>query len=131
MTRLKDWRARWDVFLAGTRHWRFDGRGMHCAAFVAAGVRAMTGIDHAARWQVAGTVEAQRDHLRAAGYADEVALVASLLPEIEPRAARAGDVGVLDDGVLALVHGAELLIGLGERGPVLIDRARMVRAFEV
>ena len=130
MTDLSERERRHRLWFAkmGAAEWAPDG--MDCARFVASYVEAITGVDHAAPWRGYETVEDGQAALRAAGYDDHIALVASILPEIKPDDAVAGDVAVTAEGALCIVQG-RLLIGAGDVRMVRLPRREMQRAFRV
>ena len=130
MSRQEDWERRLERWMSRMAGVRWEPGAMDCALFVASAVEAMTGEDHAAPWRGYATVGEGQAALQAAGHADHVALVATILPEVAPRRARPGDVGVLADGALCIVQG-RALIGMGETGMVSRPRSDMIRAFEV
>jgi hypothetical protein len=134
MRRLPDWNARVTVFL--TQHARTPFRpGRHdCALFAAGCVEAMTGEDPAAAFRGRySTLAGGRRVLRRAGFADHVALVASLFDEIAPLMAQVGDIAVVNSPegpALGLVAGADIVVPAPQGlGAVSLMAAR--RAFRV
>lgn len=132
--KTEGWQARLTAYLAASSTTPFRPGRLDCATFAAGAVEAMTGVDLAADWRGKyRTLEAGRARLAKAGYADQVALVASLLPEVHPAMAHAGDVAVVDeDGApaLGIVQG-EMIYVVTPQGFGLVPRSRMVRAFSV
>ena len=134
MRRRSDWHQRLTSYLMATRRALFAYGSHDCAVWTAGAVEAMTGEDVGAGWRGAYATEAEGlAELRAAGWDDHVALAASLLPEIEPRQARPGDVAAVAtaDGVaLGVVQGPYVYVPQA-RGVALVDRAAMSRAFRL
>ena len=130
MSRLPDWEARFDAWVARTDGVAWSDGAMDCALYVAGAVEAITGVDHAARWRGYADVADGLARLREEGFADHVALVASLFPEVPSprRRAAVGDVAVTAEGALCIVQGPWLL-GVAPEGRVKTPRARIARAF--
>lgn len=110
--RRPDWRRRLDAEIRRHAHRRFDYGHFDCVLFAADAVAAMTGVDHAAAWraQYHGARAAWRIVTAAGGLA---ALVTERLGEpIAPRAARRGDVVLLDEdgGSLGICVGADAVL---------------------
>lgn len=120
--RLPDWHPRLSAWLTGcARHPLVPGEH-DCALFAAGAVQAMTGSDPAARWRGGYTSLPQGLRaLRAAGFADHVAVVAALFEEVPPAFAQVGDIAVVRQPgelpALGVVTGAEVAVlreaGLG------------------
>lgn len=134
MTRLIDWRTRLVAYIAQHAGSEFRPGRMDCALFAAGAVAAMTGVDPARGWRGAyRSLKVGQEKLQAAGHADHVAFLASLLPEVPTAFAHQGDVAVVeDDGVpcLGIVQG-EMIYVVTLQGFGLVPRERMVRAFSV
>lgn len=134
--RRPDWRARLAEYLAQVAHNRFRPGAHDCALFAAGAVEAMTGADLAAEWR--GTyrsLSGGRKALKAAGFADHVALVASHFEEVPPAFARVGDVAVLpgatrQGAALGIVQGASVYCLLPS-GLAVVSRLHMKKAFRV
>ena len=93
----------------------------------------MTGDDPARGWRGYRSLESGRQALAKRGYSDQVALAASLLPEIAPAMAQAGDVAVVagDDGpALGIVQG-EMVFVLRREGLAILPRLAIEKAFKV
>lgn len=133
MKRLPDWKSRLTAYLAaiGTRPFK---PGQHdCALFVAGAVETMTGDDPARGWRGYRSLAEGRRALARRGYADQVALVASLLPEIAPALARAGDVAVVagEDGPAVGIVQGEMVFALRREGLAILPRLQIERAFRL
>lgn len=122
LRRYPDWQVRLTAYLQRVVRHRFAWGEHDCALFVAGGIEAMTGTDLAAEYRGRyGSLHEGLRHLRGSGIArDHVDLAASLLPEIAPAFARAGDAAMVDapEGrALGLVQGAQIYVlrpdGLG------------------
>jgi hypothetical protein len=134
LERRPDWRARLLAYGRAAARERF-AYGVHdCALFAARAVQAMTGDDLHFAW--AGRYTSRRGGLRvlrAAGFDDHVALVASLLPECPVLRARVGDVAVVegDDGAaLGIVIGEAIWV-LRPEGLGSVPLSSASRAFRV
>ncbi|PKP67337.1 MAG: hypothetical protein CVT86_01940 [Alphaproteobacteria bacterium HGW-Alphaproteobacteria-8] len=134
MTRLPDWKPRLTAWLGATARRPFAEGENDCALFFAGAVEAMTGTDIAARWRGRYcTTKAGLRALRRAGFADHVALAATLFDEVPPAYARIGDCAVVptaEGPALGIVQG-ELIYVLGPAGLSRLPRARATRAFRV
>lgn len=123
IARYPDWRARLTAYLAAGAREPFAYGRHDCALFAAGAVAAMTGIDLAAPFR--GRYRSLRGGLRvmrAAGYADHVALAAAHLPACDPARALPGDLAVFDtpDGrALGVVQGPGVYV-LGPSGALSI-----------
>lgn len=128
------WQNRLTAYLAASATAPFRPGTLDCATFAAGAVEAMTGVDLAAEWRGRyRTLEAGRAMLAEAGFADQVDLVASLLPDVPPAMAHAGDVAVVEEAgvpALGIVQG-EMIYVVTPAGFGLVPRDRMVRAFSV
>ena len=134
-TRRPDWRVRLSDYLALVAPAAFRPGQHDCAMFAAGAVEAMTGKDPAA--DLRGTyrsLAAGQAALVAAGYADQVAFVADLFPEIPAAMAAVGDLAVMDgEGAgmaLGVVQGAAVYV-LRPSGLALVNRLHIQRAFRV
>ena len=114
---------------AGARPFR---PGRHdCALFAAGWVKQVTGQDPARGWRSTyRSLKRGQRLLKAAGFADHVALAATHLPEIAPAFAQIGDLAVLDDQAFGLNAG-EMIYCLKPQGLGLVPRSAMRRAFAV
>lgn len=134
MRRQRDWRQRLIAYLDAAARRRFEPGAIDCALFTAGAVEAMTGEDPAAGLRGAyRTLREGYDLLQARGYADQIALAASLFEEVPPAMAWPGDLAVVNtpeglalgvvqgQGVYVMTHG-----GLG-----LEPRTAALRAFRV
>lgn len=91
-----NWQASLTDYAASVAAMPFDPATHHCAFFAAGAVRAMTGVDLAAKWRGrTKTVAAGLRALRRAGFDDHVALVAAHFDEVPPAFAQVGDIAVL------------------------------------
>ena len=116
MTRKTEgWQTRLAAYLHEVGREGFAYGAHDCALFAAGAVQAMTGIDLAADWR--GRYTSLRGGLRvlrAAGYADHVALAAAHFPTVDRP--RPGDLAVmqtLEGPALGIVQGALVYL----RGP--------------
>lgn len=132
--RVPGWRNRLADYVARVARAGFRPGVHDCALFAAGGVEAITGV-HPAPDLVRAyrTLEDGMALLEARGHADHIAFTASILPEVAPLSARAGDLAVIEEtGALCLgiVQGPRIYVlrpaGLGL---VLITSAQ--RAFRV
>lgn len=132
--RVPDWEARLAEWIAREADLPFCEEDRHCGWFVADGVAVMTACDLVAEWRGRyKTITWATKGLQRAGFADHVALVASLLPEVPPAFAHRGDVMVIDEGgrmALGLLQG-EFIYMRGAEGIVLVNRMMALRAFRV
>lgn len=132
--RAQDWQARLVAYLHGAAREPFAFGRHDCALFSAGAVEAMTGADMARDWR--GRYSTMRGGLRAlrkAGYADHVALAASMFEDVAPSLAQPGDLAVVptDDGpALGVVQGEAVYV-LGPQGLGLVSILRAERAFRV
>lgn len=127
MTRLPDWRARLNLYLA-------SATGADCALWAAGAVEAMTGIDPAAKYRGAyTTLDEGLALLKADGFKDHVAWLRANFKRVKPVDARPGDLVVIDTDTLralGIVQGASLYV-LTPNGPGTIPRSRARFAFKV
>lgn len=133
MTRVVDWRSRLTEYMADVSRVQFRPGRHDCALFVAGAVKAMTGVDHARGWRGYRSLATGQRKLEAKGFADHIALIASILPEITPIMAQVGDVAVVDGhDVLALgiVQGAFVYV-LRPSGAGLVPLTDVKKAFRV
>lgn len=132
--RKTDWRPCLAAYLASVARCAFRPGEHDCALFVAGAVAAMTGADPAAQWRRAyRTLEDGRALLAQHGFADQVDFAASLLEEIPPIFARAGDVAAVREGdalALGIVQGASIYV-LRPSGLGLVPMTVAERAFRV
>jgi hypothetical protein len=131
--RYPDWQTRLAAYLAEVRDVPFAYGFNDCALFVAGAVKAMTGDDPARGLRGYRTMAGGQKKLKDAGFADHVALAASLLPTIPLFEAMPGDVvAVKVEGGLALgiVQGRMIYLVTPE-GLGLVPRSEAVRAFRV
>lgn len=134
VSRLPDWHPRLIEYLGATYGQPFAEGHFDCALFAAGAVEAMSGADLSAQWR--GRYSSTRGGLRVlrkAGFADHVALVASLLEECPVAYARAGDVAVVtSDGqpCLGIVQG-EFIYVISPNGAATVPLRSAVRAFRV
>lgn len=134
MTRFPDWRQRLVAYLHVARRKPFSYGRHDCTIFAADAVMAMTGKDHAAAFRGRySTVAGGLRVLRKAGHADNVEMVASLLPECHPIMAQPGDLAAIDteDGpALGVVQGEAIYV-LSPSGLSLAPITAARRAFRV
>ncbi len=133
---MMDWEARLVAYLASVNGRKFEPGSHDCALFTAAALEIITGIDHAAEWRGRyKTLKAGQRALKKAGYADHVALVASLgFREVAPAFAHTGDIAVVDgDGgfALGIVQGEGVYVVTPESGLGIVSCLKMRRAFRV
>jgi hypothetical protein len=134
MERRPDWQTRLSRFLARVARTPYDDANHYCAIFAADGVEAVTGVDLVENWR--GRHATNQSALRAlirAGFADHIDFAASLLPEIPPMEARAGDIAVVPSPMgpcLGIVQG-EVIYTVAQTGLGTVPRALAARAFRV
>lgn len=119
LTRLPDWQARLQAFLAGISGQPIVPGRHDCCLFGAGAVMAQTGHDFAAAWRGRYTTMAGgRRVLRKAGFADHVALIAAHLPAVHPAFAREGDLALVatPEGPATGVHQGSAIYVLTETG---------------
>jgi hypothetical protein len=143
LTRLPDWRARFEIALDAIKSEPFawggvgSGRGIDCgpglAGFV---VQAVTGRDLAAPYR--GRYRTARGAMMAmhrAGFGNLGDLVASMLPEIHPSQAKIGDIAAIPTHSrfgfgLGVVNGDRIFVVMPE-GQGTVDLLTAARAFRV
>ncbi len=133
--RLPDWRARLTDYMGQVVRIPFRPGAHDCALFAAGAVEAQTGRDLAAAWRGKyRALGAGRAMLRAQGYADHLALVAAILPEVAPSHAQVGDLAVLasdiegEAGALGVIQGPHVYV-LTPTGLALVSRLHVKKAF--
>lgn len=133
MKRLPDWRTRLTAYVVDTAHDPFVPGKTDCALWAAGAVEAMTGEDLARGFRGYRTIAGGWKKLKAKGFVDHVALLASVLEEIPPAFAQVGDVAVVagEDGpALGIVQG-ELIYVSAPAGRSLLPLSHARRAFRV
>lgn len=104
-----------------------------CALFVAGAIAVMHGVDLAAQWRGQyRTIDEGLALIRAAGFADHLAIAAETFQAVAPSLAKTGDIALVrgDDGAvsLGLFVGATIRVvtpaGLG-----LLPRSRAIQAW--
>lgn len=137
MKRRPDWRPRLHETVEARRRVPFSFKaGVDCALFAAACVEAMTGVDLADGYRGRYTTEVGALRvIRNGGFADLADLVTSMLEEIPPARARAGDIAFVPDdspfgGALGIVIGEQVAC-LAADGVGAVPRTLMTRAFRV
>ena len=135
--RLPDWKSRLTLYVSDAARRPFCEGSHDCALFLAGGVEAQTGFDPAARWRGCyTTTRSGLRLLRKTGFPDHIALAASLLPEIAPAFAQAGDGAMVSDPqmpdvpALGIVQG-EMIYVLRPDGLGLLPLTSALRAFRV
>lgn len=133
--RHPDWQARLGAYLADVAGRPFRAGRLDCALFAAGAVEAMTGQDHAALWRGKyKSLKAGNALLQEQGWADHVAVVASLFPETPTAYAQTGDIAVLPadrrGAALGIVQGAGVY-ALSPAGLSIVSRLHAQRAFTV
>lgn len=136
MNRLPGWRSALFAAIEARRGQPYESGAHDCALFAADCVKAITGVDLVADYRGRYANAAQGLALLAArGFADQVELVAALLPEVKRSRAQVGDVAIVEDEAghpcFGVVAGSEIMVlkPSGEIGAVPFGRA--VRAFKV
>ena len=128
--KLPDWRNRLIAFLSANHRRPYEPGRWDCAIWAAGAVEAMTGIDYMRGFRGYRTIAEGHRKLRAKGFEDHVALVASVLPEVPAPFAQPGDVAVIDGLSLGIVQG-HLVYGFGENGFGTMPLTAIGRAFRV
>jgi hypothetical protein len=129
MKRFPDWQVRLNAYVAASARTKFDD--MHCAAFAAGAVQAMTGEDLSKGWPK--DLKAGMKALRRKKIKDHVELAARLLDEAHPAFAQVGDVAAVpvEDGTaLGIVQGARIYL-IGANGLKTVPLLSATRAFRV
>jgi hypothetical protein len=135
MTKLSDWQARLNAYLA--RVWfRPFAYGAHdCALFAAGAVEAMTGVDPAAAYR--GRYATQADGMALllveGGAMSPIAHARMLFDQVEPAFAQTGDLAAVEtpEGrALGVVRGAVVYLA-GRDGLVTLPVTRARHAFRV
>lgn len=129
--RKVDWEARLNAYIAGV-HDRPHAFGEHdCMIFCANAVRALTGRDLAR-----GHRRKYRDklsaasHLRSLGFADQEAMIDSLLPQKPVGFAQRGDIVLTEGGIPGVVFDGATAMIVGD-GLVRVPRSQWLKAWEV
>ncbi len=135
LQRLPDWRPRLRRYLK-TCVGKPLVAGQHdCCLFGAGAIEAQTGVDLAADWRGRYTTFAAGYRiLRKAGYADHIALIAAHLPEIQPLAARAGDIAIVpgeDGDAVGVIQGEAVYVLAPNSQLALVPMAPVLRLFRV
>ena len=128
--KLPGWRNRLTAFLRDNHARPFAPGRWDCAIWTAGAVEAMTGEDHLRGFRGYRSIAEGKRRLQARGFADHVAYVASLLPEVPPAFAQPGDVAVLAGQSLGIVQGAQVYV-LGINGFGTLPFTVIERAFRV
>ncbi|SOC20581.1 DUF6950 family protein [Rhodobacter maris] len=135
LTRVPDWQSRLRLYLRAARHRPLTPGQHDCCLFAAGAVAAQTGVDLAAGWRGRyTTIRGGYRVLRAAGYADHVALIAAHLPETSPSRCAEGDIAVLpgEDGIATGVIQGEAVYVLWAGGSLtLAPIDAVLRGFKV
>lgn len=138
LKRLPDWRARFAREMDRQRRLPFSWEAGHdCTLGLAAGaVIALTGVDLAAEWRDRfATPSAALAEMRSRGFGSIGDMLATMLPEIHPDAARIGDIGTIpgegETGQALCVVDTSALIVMTARGHGRAPRELMLRAFKV
>lgn len=135
VTKLPDWQARLDLFVATSARRPFVWGDHDCALYAAAACDAQIGIDFAAPFRGRySSLEEGLKLLQDAGFADHVALAAANLQEIPVAFAQVGDIAAVDLGDI----GVGLTVVAGHRliGPMMtaggsVPLTSAFRAFSV
>lgn len=137
LTRLEDWRFRYDAAIDEIKTRPFDWKAHECVTGLAGRiVLEITGVDliseHAGRYDDAASAVR---FMRGLGFDNLGDLVASMLPEIHPSKAEIGDIAALKVDspfryALGVVNG-ERIYFLGEAGFGTMDLLDAQRAFKV
>lgn len=137
LTRLDDWRFRYDAAIDEIKARPFDWKAHECVTGLAGRiVLEITGVDliseHAGRYDDAASAVR---FMRGLGFDNLGDLVGSILPEIHPSKAGIGDIAAIEmDGpfgyALGVVNG-ERVYFLAEHGFGTVDLLDIQRAFKV
>lgn len=131
--RLDDWQARLIDYVGQQTREPFAYGRNDCALFTAGAVKAMTGQDPAVGLRGYRSLKAGEKKLSEKGFADHVAVAASMFEEVPPAMAQVGDIAVVpgDDGLaLGIVQGEAVYL-LRRDGVGLVSILSAVRAFRV
>lgn len=131
--RLKDWPSRLEASLLAARRRPFEWGAHDCCLFAAGAVEACTGVDLAAEYRGGYSDEAgARALLEQLGGLQ--AMAGQVGPEIAPRLAAAGDIGLADMGggqSSLVVHSGQVWLGAGPRGLLVIPAGQVSTAWRV
>lgn len=134
-TKQPDWQLHLMQFIAERARTPIDPAGPVCAEFVAGAIEAMTGARLGLEWRGKyPTAVAGLRALRAAGYADHVALAADMFDEIPAAFACPGDIAVLPGRlgirVLGIVQGPNIYVQ-AKNGIGAVPLTDAISAFKV
>ncbi len=137
LVRLHDWRARFAAEVDRLKHTPFAWGSHDCGPGLAGNlVLAITGVDCAAQWRGSYASPAEGlARMREAGFDNLGDMVAAMLPEIHPSAARIGDVAAIEVDTpfgyaLGVVNGERIFV-LREDGMGTVELLDAKRAFRV
>jgi len=130
MARLFDWHQRLTGYVSGIATQPFSPGVLDCALFAAGAVDAMTGKNYAKKWRGYKTLKGGYKALKKAGFNDHIALAASILEEIKPAFASAGDIAVVDENALGVVQGSMIYV-VGPDGLGMVPMSRATKFFRV
>jgi hypothetical protein len=135
MMRYPDWKPRLIAYLETALRKPFKPGTHDCALFAAGAVNAMTGTDLAADWRGRyRTLKGGLKRLQKAGFADHIALAASVLDDIPTSFAGPGDLAVIntpDGRALGVVQGEGIYLLTTDNRMGLRPMAEAIRAFRV
>lgn len=137
LTRLPDWRRRFEEAIDEIKARPFDWESHECGTGLAGRLAfALTGVDCAAEYRgtyhsAAGAFRVMRE----AGFDNIGDLVASILPEVHVSEASVGDIAAIPDDslfgfALGVVNGERIFV-LRENGLGTVDLLDATRAFKV
>ncbi|MBB3288152.1 MULTISPECIES: hypothetical protein [unclassified Rhizobium] len=137
LVRLPNWRARFAAEVDRLKHTPFAWGAHDCGPGLAGNlVLALTGVDCAAQWRGSYSTAAEALALmKEAKFKNLGDMVAAMLPEIHPSAARIGDVAAIPvespfGFALGVVNGERIFV-LREDGLGTVDLLDATRAFRV
>jgi hypothetical protein len=135
MARKPDWKIRLITYLGEAARKPFQPGKHDCALFAAGAVKAMTGKDFARGYRGRyRTLKGGLKTLQKAGFADHIALAASLLEDIPVSFAGPGDLAVIatpDGPALGVVQGEGIYLLTMDDRMGLRPMAEAIRAFRV
>lgn len=130
--RLKNWPSRLQATIEAARHHPFTWGEHDCCLWAASAVLACTGEDPAAAFR--GTYADAMSAARLIGQLGGMEVIGALGgPEISPRFATAGDVGLVElaDRVVLAVHSGQVWLAAGTHGLEPCVRMPVLKAWKV
>lgn len=130
LNKTPGWQGRLTVYIDGLRGQPFRWGRLDCGLFAAGAVEAMTGVNPLPGGLSYRSQADARRQLAALGFADHIALAASLFVEIGPHEAQPGDIAVVPGPALGIVQGASVY-AMGPGGLGRVPFHQIERAFSI